>query len=99
MAAERKARGPKKYNHDWYVAKTYGLAPGQYEEMLNLQNGVCAICGYECPTGYRLSVDHNHETGEVRGLLCLYCNRAIGNLRDDPNLADKTASYLRGFKS
>jgi hypothetical protein len=42
-----------------------------------------------------LAVDHDHTTGQVRGLLCIRCNRAIGNLRDDPDLAIRAAAYLK----
>lgn len=57
--------------HDSYVGKTYGLAPGEYEQLLAFQGGTCAIPG--CPAkgkARRLAVDHDHITGEPRGLLC-----------------------------
>lgn len=79
----------------------YGLTVEQYNALLREQAGVCAVCGKGEPnahgrTGkqFRLSVDHCHETGEVRGLLCQSCNRAIGLLGDDPTLMRKAISYL-----
>lgn len=72
----------------------YGLTPSQYEELLSIQNGVCAICGNVCPSGKKLAVDHNHDTGFVRGLLCIKCNTAIGKLNDDPNMLRKALAYL-----
>lgn len=58
----------------------YGLAKGEYEKLLQKQDGVCAICRGKCPSGRRLAVDHDHETGSIRGLLCGPCNTAIGKL-------------------
>jgi hypothetical protein len=57
----------------------YDLSIEEYDALVTKQNGVCAICG-EPPRGKmkRLSVDHNHETGKVRGLLCITCNRVLG---------------------
>jgi hypothetical protein len=83
------------------VLTKYGLSISDYERLLELQCGVCAIC--EMPekklhrrTGEirRLSVDHDHTTGKVRGLLCAACNLAIGNIRDNPNTAVRMAEYL-----
>ncbi len=72
-----------------------------YREMMEKQNGVCAICGRLESTHKRgrvnpdrLSVDHCHKTGKVRGLLCGRCNRAIGLLRDNPALCRAAATYL-----
>lgn len=74
--------------------KPYRLVPGQVERMAEDQGGVCAICG-RAPYGVRgLVVDHNHLTGEVRGLLCQPCNSAIGQLQDSPVLLAKAAAYL-----
>lgn len=56
-------------NHRAMVAKVYGLEDGEYEALLRMQGGRCYICGRKSPSR-RLAVDHDHETGEVRGLLC-----------------------------
>ena len=54
--------------------KQYGLVPEQYTQLLERQNGVCAICGHP-PKTRRLGVDHDHKTGRVRALLCHTCNK------------------------
>ena len=54
----------------------------QYNQMALAQNGVCAICKKENSNGIKLSVDHNHKTGKVRGLLCQRCNFVIGEISD-----------------
>ncbi len=86
----------------------YGLTLEQYEELHIAQSGVCAICGEGEPaahgrTGrkFLLSVDHCHETGIIRGLLCQRCNRAIGLLNDNTDLLKKAIDYLerRRFQS
>ena len=59
------------------------LTEERYHELMESQEGRCAICGMK-PEG-RLAVDHDHATGQVRGLLCQSCNVAPGFLRDDPN--------------
>lgn len=82
------------------MKQAYGLAHGEYGRMLVEQKGVCAACGKpeetKGPTGKtrRLCVDHDHATGKVRGLLCNGCNRAIGNVNDDPETLRRLANYL-----
>src|SRR4051794_16889408 len=49
----------------------YGITVEQYDELFEAQGGCCAICGGECKTRRKLAVDHNHNTGDVRGLLCV----------------------------
>lgn len=83
--------------HEKRVQATYGLLEGQYDAIYAHQGGVCAICGPV--TGRngktrRLSVDHNHDTGEVRGLLCRPCNTLVGMFRDDPSTFLRGAEYL-----
>lgn len=72
----------------------YGLTLGDYDDMLTRQGGVCAICLRG--NGNRpLVVDHCHESGAVRGLLCDACNKAAGMLGDNPERAQALATYLR----
>jgi len=62
----------------------YGVTKEDYDRMFKEQNGVCGICK-QAETSIRslyLSIDHNHETGKVRGLLCRNCNSALGKLKD-----------------
>jgi hypothetical protein len=66
----------------------YGISLAQYDEMAETQGGVCAICG-QPPKQKRLHVDHDHETGRVRGLLCAPCNTRLHALE---NLAWRAAA-------
>lgn len=72
----------------------YKLTVKQFSELLSSQNGACAICETSKPGGKGWHVDHDHQTGNVRGLLCHHCNVGIGNLKDDPALVMKAAQYL-----
>ncbi len=84
-------------NRDWHLRTKFGINLEEYERCVRDQDGCCAICD-EPQTGDRkLAVDHDHETGEVRALLCTRCNVAIGLLRDDPVLAERVAGYLASF--
>lgn len=75
--------------------KKYQITLEQYEEQLAQQGGGCAICGRkECQTGRNLAVDHDHDTKELRGILCIKCNISVGNIDDDPELARKMMEYL-----
>lgn len=71
----------------------YGISQDEYEAMLLEQNGLCAICSGKCKRG-NMGVDHCHATGIVRGLLCENCNRALGLMKDSPELLQRAASYL-----
>lgn len=82
----------------------FGLTEEQYSEMHASQEGKCAVCGNieSLVRGHarktcRLSVDHNHATKQVRGLLCNSCNRAIGLLQENPIFLRKAADYLDKF--
>lgn len=73
------------------------MVEDDYERLLAAQGGRCAICGgTEAKHGEstRLHIDHNHETGEVRGLLCNNCNRALGYFHDQWELLDIARLYL-----
>ena len=69
----------------------YGLTEEQFEAMWNEQGGLCAACGDPLVTG---DVDHNHETGEVRGILCHGCNTALGFAKDSASRLRALAYYV-----
>ena len=74
----------------------YGLTTEQYNDMLNHQKGLCAICkSKEVGKGFKyLHIDHNHETGKVRGLLCSKCNRGLSCFGDNSKLLGRARKYL-----
>ena len=84
----------KKANHDRMVVKTYGLTPGEYDRLYAEQGGVCAICRRAKGKVKRLAVDHDHETGLVRGLLCGPCNQLVGYFQNSPETFRRAAAYL-----
>lgn len=69
----------------------YGITIGEYDQMLIKQNYKCAICGNKLDHPY---VDHNHETGEVRGLLCNSCNLMIGMAKESKDTLQAAIKYL-----
>ena len=89
-------RGNRKaYNRNFQLQKKFGLTLSDYNQMMLEQLFMCAICGAEETEEDRLlSVDHDHETGEVRALLCGKCNRGLGMFKDDPELLRTAANYL-----
>lgn len=78
------------------IGGKYGLAVKQYRRMYVAQGETCAICRNpeSGPGRFMLCIDHCHESGQVRGLLCSNCNRAIGLLRDDPKVIATAAKYV-----
>jgi len=81
------------YNHKRNLRRKFGMTVEQYEQLLTIQNGVCAIC-FQPPVTKRLAVDHDKETGQIRGLLCVNCNTAIGLLKHDIRNIDNAKTYL-----
>lgn len=82
------------------LRRKYGWTPEQFDAQLALQGGGCAICGDLKPGGHgRWHVDHDHETGQVRGILCSNCNLGVGNVKDDVDLLRRMAKYLRDHQA
>lgn len=73
----RKTESAKLYERKKALKRYYNLTLEDYDKMLEQQKGVCFICGGVNPDGYRLFVDHDHQTGEIRGLLCRACNTKL----------------------
>lgn len=83
---------------DTKLRRTFGISLADYVLMLAAQGGVCAICKRPETRKRRayLAVDHDHETGRVRGLLCSACNAGMGHFDDSPRLLVAAAQYLEG---
>jgi hypothetical protein len=77
-----------------HLRNKFGLTPEEYEAILESQGGVCALCDAAPTPGISLHVDHDHGTGEIRGLLCMRCNNALGLFREDPHLLRRAARYV-----
>lgn len=80
----------------WNIKQLYGLSQEQFYKMLEDQNGKCGACGdllhFESASGPH--VDHDHASGDVRGLLCGACNLALGHLKEDVERILNLAAYM-----
>ena len=82
-----------------HYKRSYGISIEDYERMYTEQGGVCKIC--HLPPNHNsnlLCIDHCHETGKVRALLCDLCNRGLGYFKDDTRLLDRASEYLRAYE-
>ena len=84
------------------LVRNFGITLDTYNEMKDAQGGVCAICKQPETLSHKgtlrsLAVDHNHKTGEVRGLLCGRCNRAIGSFKEDTEIMQSAVAYIENF--
>lgn len=97
---DRAAYTTEKGRKSWLKMK-FGLTPEDYLDLLASVDHKCQICGAGEGASKRngkwthLSIDHIHETGEIRGILCDSCNPGLGMFKDDPELLEKAAAYLR----
>ena len=93
----RKTDTWKDAHRDHCYRKNYGISLDDYNALLDLQKECCAICGIKQEDfGKNLFVDHDHSTGEVRGLLCHKCNSGLGMFNDDIKLLHAAIDYLGG---
>jgi hypothetical protein len=79
-------------NHNKYYAAKFKATEEKISEVLSRK--YCEICGILAPSHRRHAIDHDHETGEVRGLLCDTCNKGLGLFKDNPTLLSKAQEYL-----
>ena len=77
-----------------HLKRKFGITPEDYDRRLSQQRGGCAVCGRAPKTGKSLHIDHDHETGYVRGLLCFKCNAALGQLGDDLGRIERALTYV-----
>lgn len=83
--------------------RKFNITVGDYNRMFAEQEGCCAICHkHQSDFDKALAIDHDHKTGEVRGLLCMHCNTALGKFNDNTELLHSAIKYLgtsnRGFQ-
>lgn len=90
----RPVPGQKRSQLDIMLWANYRITEKDYLDLLRQQDGVCAICGSYPTPRRRLVVDHDHESGAVRGLLCPSCNAGVGMLKDDVAVLQSAISYL-----
>jgi len=79
------------------LKRNFGMAIEEYDMLMKKQSNVCAICQDVCGSGKRLAVDHNHQTGRIRGLLCNQCNHMLGLARDNSDRLLRASNYLEGI--
>ena len=78
------------------LRRKYGWTPEQFDAQMTAQGGCCAICRGNDPGGHgRWHVDHDHESGKVRGILCSNCNLGVGNVKDNVELLRRMVEYLQ----
>jgi hypothetical protein len=80
-------------SREYHLRRRYGIGQAEFDRLLAQQNGVCAICGRDNPE----HVDHDHATGELRGILCFNCNQGLGNFRDSPQAMARAIEYLSRY--
>jgi len=92
----------RQYQHEhpdavksWHLKYKYGITLEDYQRLYTKQSGQCAICGVEFPI---LGVDHSHESGRVRGLLCQNCNAGLGMLGGTSERVMRAAQYLTHYE-
>lgn len=109
MSAAERAEHDKQYMRSWYrrkplrykaygVSKKYGITLDHVAEMRQRQGGGCAICSVRLSDEHNkadtLHIDHDHDSGSIRGLLCSCCNTGLGHFSDRPDLLSRAISYL-----
>jgi hypothetical protein len=85
----------------WFIKRTYGIDAETYYNMLEKQDYKCAICGSESNNNAnrnKMYIDHCHDSGNVRGLLCSKCNFGLGSFNDDVELLNNAIKYLTKFE-
>lgn len=85
----------KRLGRESHLMRSYGITEEQYVEIFTAQGSVCGICGNK-PKAQKFHVDHDHKTGMVRGLLCLWCNhKLLGGARDSVEYLQSAINYLQ----
>jgi hypothetical protein len=104
---KRSVTKTKVFNKNYWIRHKYGIELEDYEEIRLVQNNLCAICGkaetsihkrYGHSKVRQLCIDHDHDTGKIRGLLCQRCNQGLGLFQENIDNLNKAVEYLRAAK-
>jgi len=100
----KRYRNTSQHNKEYYRKRSlqllYGMTLEQYNKIFDKQNGCCSICGkHQSECNKALSVDHNHSSNQVRGLLCNYCNRGIGIFNENIQSLNSAIEYLKKWNN
>lgn len=79
-----------------HLKRTYNITPETFQLMVQEQNGLCKICAVQFDNNILPCVDHCHETGAIRGVLCKLCNQLLGFSRDNTTTLQRAIEYLKG---
>jgi Recombination endonuclease VII len=91
-------RGNTELHRRRHLMRAYGWTPEKYDTELDKQHGLCALCGKPPLPGEILRVDHNHETGETRGLIHQHCNSLLGFAREDTAILLASIQYILRYR-
>jgi hypothetical protein len=84
----------KHYGRKAHLKSAYEMSEEEYDRLEQEQKSLCAICHQAQSDGHRLCIDHDHETGKIRGLLCHSCNKALGFFKDSVLFLEAAIRYL-----
>ena len=85
---------------DYRLKYLFGITSDDYNRMFDSQKGCCSICEkHQSELKTRLCVDHNHQTGKIRSLLCGNCNRGIGIFGENPEVMERAIRYLKAHNN
>lgn len=93
--ANNRYKNYKDEHRNTQLKSDYNITLNEYVELLNKQNGKCAICDTSENNGKNMYIDHDHTTGKIRGLLCHQCNFGLGHFKDNVELLKKAIKYLQ----
>jgi len=97
-----KRQAKRKYSdrdRDWRLRTKYGISLEEFNRVFLSQDSRCALCRSQHSDNKNFVVDHCHKTGTFRGILCSYCNRALGMFKDDIQVLKKAIAYLKEDKN
>lgn len=86
--------GTYEYYRNHSLLQKYGISLLEWEALFDSQGRVCAICDTDEKRGKNWHTDHNHVTGKIRGILCGWCNTALGKFQENKELLRKAAAYI-----